>query len=170
MALENGAVVSGPVPADKIQKTEAKATVKKLSTNAGSAKVPKIAAPPKPTVTKEPTVKKPKALKPLPPLNWTSLAANLDLEQAEMRFQIREFTLRFACTMEPAISKTHLEELDNIHSSSKVSEDIAGWVSETCVRAILLGLLYLVLDKDNRSMEEVRTIIEILLIVLTSFL
>lgn len=132
---------------------------RKLKAKAGSANAPTNAVPTR-TVNKELAVKKQGPLKPLPPIEWTSIATNLNLEQAEMRFQIREFMLRFACIMEPTISKTHLEELDNICSSSRGSEDMAGWVSETCVRAILLGVLYLLIDKDNRNIEEVGTVFE----------
>ncbi|KAF9464945.1 hypothetical protein BDZ94DRAFT_1320552 [Collybia nuda] len=92
--------------------------------------------------------------KPLIPINWMSITTNLSLDEAEMRFQIREFTLRFSCIMEPAISKVHIDELDDVCSFSKRSSDMAGWISETCVRAILLGVLYLLGHKDNHNIEK----------------
>lgn len=165
--LETGTASAAQVLADNPKRAGLKVASqvgRKLKSKAGSASAPKkaVTARKEPTVNKGPAVKKHRPLKPLPPIEWTSIAANLNLEQAEMRFQIREFTLRFACIVEPTISKTHLEELDNICSSSRGSEDMVGWVSETCVQAILLGVLYLLIYKDNGNIEEVGTVLKII--------
>lgn len=85
--------------------------------------------------------------KPPPIVRWTRLPVNLDRHEAEARIQIREFTLRFARIMEPAIAKPQLEELEEIAGKGKdcnENDGVTGWVSEACVKSILLGLLGLI--------------------------
>lgn len=159
---------AGAVPAAQVLIADPKAASKKTSPQAEQKIKAKAVSTSTPhnsvtvrkdsVVAQEPPAKKAKPLKPLPPIIWTSVATNLNLEEAEMRFQIREFTLRFACVMEPTISRTHLGELDGIRSSTRGSEDMTGWVSETCVRSLLLGTLYLLVDIDKGSIEKASTV------------
>lgn len=111
---------------------------------------------------------KPK-IKPLPILTWTKVPLDglLSLSEAESRIQIREFVLRFACIMDTKnISRKLLEELEGIGGESskgrgkdwdsdvgEEDEDFAGWVSESCVKGVIMGLLGLVHndESDNRD-------------------
>ena len=111
--------------------------------------VSKVTAPkPRP-----PAVRKPK---PLPKVLWTPVPVppSFTLDRALPRIAIREFAIRFGELLD--ISRTHLEELEEI--GGRRSHDLEddddidvemGWVGETCLRAILLGLLNLLLN--NRS-------------------
>ncbi|KAF8070697.1 hypothetical protein FPV67DRAFT_1412971 [Lyophyllum atratum] len=93
----------------------------------------------------------------LPVLKWTAVPTDLDLSDAEARFQIREFILRFASVMEPKIPKTLLAELEDVGCDRGGSDDteMAPWVSEGCVRSMILGLLGMLADKDGGSIEKV---------------
>lgn len=88
-------------------------------------------------------------------LKWTAVPTVLDRERAEARFHIREFVLRFASIMEPAIPKAQLAELDNIGCGDE-EEELAPWVSEACARSIILGLLGML--TDDPSMKKVRLV------------
>ena len=72
--------------------------------------------------------------------------------QAEERIFIREFALRFGHVMEPIIAKSSLEELEFIAGKTKNNDndEMLAWVSEPCLRGLLLGLLGL-LAKDHES-------------------
>ncbi|KAG6866769.1 hypothetical protein C0991_011428 [Blastosporella zonata] len=76
----------------------------------------------------------------LPVLKWTQVPTSLDLHDAESRFQIREFVLRFASVMEPSIPRVQLAELDDLGCGLD-NKEMAPWVSEACVRSLILGLL-----------------------------
>ncbi|KAI0268872.1 hypothetical protein BC834DRAFT_1031828, partial [Gloeopeniophorella convolvens] len=92
--------------------------------------------------------------KPLPQVTWTPVPVppSFTLERALPRIAIREFVLRFGTLLD--MSRAHLEELEEIggrrphefdddgESDTEQEIDVEmGWVSETCVRGILLGLL-----------------------------
>jgi hypothetical protein len=133
------------------------------------AKEPKpvsIAAAPKP----RPPVKH--KLKPLPKVLWTPVPVppSFTLDRALPRIAIREFVLRFGELLD--ISRTHLEELEEIggRRSPDLEDDDdidveMGWVGETCLRAILLGLLNLLLndqpeDDDKQEKKAIQDAIQ----------
>jgi hypothetical protein len=94
--------------------------------------------------------------KAIPVPRWNKIPVNFDIKEAEARFGIREFIMRFVRIMEPSIAKAHLVELEDI--SGKYPEDeeeIAGWVSEACVRAITLGVLGLLATQDDEGFAKV---------------
>ena len=131
--------------------------------------------PPKPKVPKPPrapntvptaVLPKPKRPinrqpKPLPKVTWTPLPVppSFTLDRALPRIAIREFVVRFGKLLD--MSRAHLEELEEIggrrphevdDADSDSEQDIEvelGWISETCLRAILLGLLNLVLSDSS---------------------
>ncbi|KAF5351686.1 hypothetical protein D9756_007699 [Leucocoprinus leucothites] len=126
-----------PVHKPPKQKAERKSKTKPPADSASAKNGPK--AP-----------KKPKA-KPLPIVKWSSVPVKLPLEDAEARFDIREFVLRFADLFEPSLPKASLEELDEIgggrHQGREEDDEMVSWVSEFCVKSIILGLLSL-LEKE----------------------
>ena len=72
--------------------------------------------------------------------------------QAEERIFIREFALRFGHIMEPTIAKSSLDELEFITGKTKNNNDdnMLAWVSEVCLKGLVLGLLGL-LAKDHET-------------------
>ena len=97
--------------------------------------------------------------KAIPVPKWVEIPGNLDLKEAGARFGIREFMLRFASIMQPPIAKVHLMELEDISGTCPEDEDgMAGWVSEACVRAIILGILGLLAKQDNAKVCNVSLI------------
>lgn len=108
----------------------------------------KAKPPPKPKVT---ALAKPKLLaKPI----WTPVGTALSRTGAEERINIREFTLRFSSILE--LSRSHLDELDEIRSSRTRNledddDDLIPWVSEACLKSLLLGLLHMVDAKGDRE-------------------
>jgi hypothetical protein len=109
------------------------------------------------TKVKSAITKNPKP-KPLPTIIWTSLRANLSLREAEARFQIREFVLRFAPVMDTSIAKTHLEELDYIDGRGRgrdEDEEMTSWVSEACTKSIIVALLVLLANDESGTIEKV---------------
>ncbi|KXN90851.1 hypothetical protein AN958_03505 [Leucoagaricus sp. SymC.cos] len=108
--------------------------------------------------------------KPLPIVKWTSVPVRISLEDAEARFNIREFVLRFADLFEPSLPRANLEELEEIgggrHQGRDEDGEMASWVSEFCVKSIIVGLLNL-LEKELRgalavsikqAVKEIRTL------------
>ncbi|KAJ3512259.1 hypothetical protein NLJ89_g3626 [Agrocybe chaxingu] len=92
-------------------------------------------------VPKTQEVVKTKAI-PLPLLSWTPLPVVLTRDEAEDRIFIREFFFRFGDYIEPPLAKTHLEELEFVASKRHDPEvDSSDWVSDQCLKALLLGLL-----------------------------
>ena len=99
--------------------------------------------------------------KPLPKVTWTPLPVppSFTLDRALPRIAIREFVVRFGKLLD--MSRAHLEELEEIggrrphevdDADSDSEQDIEvelGWISETCLRAILLGLLNLLLSDSS---------------------
>ncbi|KAF8629220.1 hypothetical protein AX17_005803 [Amanita inopinata Kibby_2008] len=107
----------------------------------------------------------PKPSPPAPLPKWMRLHSILRLPEAEERIHIREFMLRFAKIMEPALNKSCLEELELIGGGFRgreVFDDMASWVSESCIKSMILGLLSLIVDEydDSKavraSMKELR--------------
>ena len=86
----------------------------------------------------------------LPQLKWTPVPCVITKVQAEERIFIREFALRFGHVMEPTISKSSLEELEFITGKNKNNDndEMLAWVSEQCLKGLVLGLLGL-LGKDH---------------------
>ncbi|KAF5380578.1 hypothetical protein D9615_004650 [Tricholomella constricta] len=121
----------------------------------------KVTETPSTTKAAVPVQKKPKQQllpQPLPVLNWTAVPTALDRDDAETRFQIREFVLRFAAIMEPTIPKAQLAELDDVGCSDG-EEELAPWVSEACARSMILGLLGMLADKDASIEKPVKSAI-----------
>ena len=94
--------------------------------------------------------------KPLPPPAWKYLPTLLTLPDAEARIQIREFVLRFRPLID--ISKANLEELDciagvkpRVHDDEDDDEgrEMVGWVSEPCVKSVVLGILGILGDESD---------------------
>ncbi|KAG2368046.1 hypothetical protein BDR07DRAFT_1457520 [Suillus spraguei] len=83
------------------------------------------------------------APKPLPRALWTPVRTHLSLQGAEARIYIREFALRFL-----PLSRTHHDELEVLSRSRRDFDDdddedgdLEPWVSEGCVKALLIALL-----------------------------
>jgi hypothetical protein len=133
-------------------------------------KVPKSPKVPKsdpPTTAPKPRVPVSRKPKPLPKVLWTPVPVppSYTLDLALPRIAIREFALRFGKILD--MSRTHLEELEEIggRRSHEVDDDDdddleqgidveMGWVGETCLRALLLGLLSLLLNSRPESGEK----------------
>ncbi|KAJ8516081.1 hypothetical protein ONZ45_g6573 [Pleurotus djamor] len=101
----------------------------------------------------KPLVPKPKAL---PLLQWSPIDTTLTRELAEERFHIREFILRFGVIFSYPLSKAHLEELNEVDGRYGAGYDdddeddegapLVGWISDGCAKAIIVGLLGLLVD------------------------
>jgi hypothetical protein len=110
-------------------------------------------------VKSNPTVKvkpKPKAL---PKPTWTAVHTTLNLSQAQDRFLIREFSLRFSILADN-LARSHFEELSEIAGRGKgPTEDEEDreeeWVSEACVKAVVLLLLELIASGVDQRPEKV---------------
>ena len=123
-------------------------------------KVPKSDAPTTAPRSRVPASRKPK---PLPNVLWTPVPVppSFTLDLALPRIAIREFALRFGKVLD--MSRTQLEELEEIggrrsHEVDDDDDDLMqdidvemGWVGETCLRALLLGLLSLLLNNQPES-------------------
>jgi hypothetical protein len=112
----------------------------KSATKAKPAPKAKAKAPPKPKLLAKPV--------------WTPVGTALSLTEAEERINIREFALRFSSVLE--LSRTHLDELDEIRFSrtrnlEDEDDDLVPWVSEACVKSLLLGLLNMLAAKGDRE-------------------
>ena len=141
---------------------------------------PKVPKPPKaPNTAPAPTATIPKPKrpvnrqpKPLPKVTWTPLPVppSFTLDRALPRIAIREFVVRFGKLLD--MSRAHLEELEEIggrrphevdDADSDSEQDIEvemGWISETCLRAILLGLLNLLLSHSSDEKKAIQGAIE----------
>ncbi|KAH9985808.1 hypothetical protein BJV74DRAFT_846358 [Russula compacta] len=126
----------------------------------------KVPKPPKvPNTVSNTTASKPRLPvnrkpKPLPKVLWTPVPVppSFTLDRALPRIAIREFVLRFGKLLD--MSRAHLEELEEIggRRSREIDDDEdeseqdidveMGWVGETCLRAIFLGLLSLLLNNQ----------------------
>jgi hypothetical protein len=109
---------------------------------------------------------KPDKVNRLPNPKWAAVTTNLSFSQAQDRFLIREFVLRFSSLMETK-SRTHLDELAFIAGKGRQEiedEDSAmeEWVGEGCVRAIVIGLLGLIARDEEGSIEDVSVVVSLL--------
>lgn len=110
-----------------------------------------------------PKVKHAAPVKPLVRPVWTRIDTSLDQASAVARIHIREFVQRFSSVLD--IGKTHLDELEEITGTTgehgaRIGDDdedqVEGWVSEPCVKAIILGLLNIIASStDNNAIAKV---------------
>jgi hypothetical protein len=106
---------------------------------------------------------------PLP--KWKVLRTEISLAQAIARIQIREFVVRFASLME-GVARSHMEELAKIAGKSRGTTDDDGdevevqWVSEACVKAVVLGLLELIAGNGSEAKVCIRSILLALVLIL----
>ncbi|KAI0949235.1 hypothetical protein AcW1_008909 [Taiwanofungus camphoratus] len=94
---------------------------------------------------------------------WTRVPTTLAQDIVEVRMHIREFVLRFSTILD--IGKGHLEELEELTAASGYSrtqaddededEDLVPWVSEPCVKAIILGLLAIIAEDYSDAISKV---------------
>lgn len=100
--------------------------------------------------------------KPRPRPVWTRIDTSLDQASAVARIHIREFVQRFSSVL--SIGKMHLDELEEITGTTgehgaRIGDDddeVEGWVSEPCVKAIILGLLNVIASStDNHAIAKV---------------
>ncbi|TFK53602.1 hypothetical protein OE88DRAFT_1676860 [Heliocybe sulcata] len=95
-------------------------------------------------------------LRPVPVPKWTAVETTLDLHQAEDRFFIREFVLRFAGLLD--IGKGNLEELDDIDADyvrgTGHEEEPCAWVSEPCAKAMIIGLLDVIAEEAESNTKK----------------
>jgi hypothetical protein len=124
------------------------------------SKPPKVSNSDSQTTAPKPRLPVSRKPRPLPKVLWTPVPVppSFTLDLALPRIAIREFVLRFGKLLD--MSRTHLEELEEIggRRSHEVDDDDddseqdidveMGWVGETCLRAILLGLLSLFLNSQ----------------------
>lgn len=105
---------------------------------------------------------KPKPKKIPPPQVWNAVPTSLSLQQAEERLHIREFLLRFASIMDGRVPKTYLDELEELDTSSGGREDEScpAWVSDMCLRAMLIGMLCLFQSDKEPEVNTVRLIFQ----------
>ena len=130
-------------------------------------KPPKVQKPHAPTTAPKPRVPVSRKPKPLPKVLWTPapVPPSFTLDLALPRIAIREFALRFGKVLD--MSRTHLEELEEIggrrphevddDDDDDLKQDVdveMGWVGELCLRALLLGLLSLLLNSPPESGEK----------------
>lgn len=93
----------------------------------------------------------------LPKLKWTEISTNLNLNDAKSRLEIREFILRFASVMEPSIPRTQLAELDDLGCDPDDNE-MAPWVSDACVKSMILGLLGMLATLEGDMQKVLHTV------------
>ncbi|KAJ7188324.1 hypothetical protein C8R46DRAFT_17418 [Mycena filopes] len=126
------------------------------STNAPTEKQPKSAADDgakadEPRAKRAPRQKAKVYVGPLPTLKWAKLRTNLSVEDAEARFHIREFVLRF---FSKALPKAHCDELEHIggNGRNRYDEDeIIPWVSEACLKSILLAFMGVLAEEETNG-------------------
>ncbi|KAG5647052.1 hypothetical protein DXG03_001422 [Asterophora parasitica] len=132
---------------------------------AGLVKKSAVASSSSSTIKPAAHVPTPKKLKqqqlpqPLRTLKWSPVPTALDREGAEIRFQIREFVLRFAGIMEPAIPKAQLAELDDVGCGDEDEDEMVPWVSEACARSMILGLLGMLAQGSSKNKVRVTSTI-----------
>ncbi|KAI1795662.1 hypothetical protein LXA43DRAFT_1167161 [Ganoderma leucocontextum] len=147
---------------------EAKDKLKAKPKAAPSRSKPYVLIPPSPyktggSVAKRTVVKKPTPPpKPIPKPLWSLISTPLTFDGAIERMHIREFLLRFAHLAD--IARSHLEELEELATSDpylEAAEDtdesdtprLVGWISDTALRAILIGIVTL-LSNDASGADE----------------
>ena len=117
-----------------------------------------------------PATKKVAKPKPIPKLKWTHIPTSLSLADTEDRILIREFVVRFA--PETGLSKALLEELAYVagEGREKGNKPLVNWVSESCVKTILIWLLEVVLDDREHDAHAKKVIFSIDDVALYSYL
>ncbi|KAJ7262225.1 hypothetical protein B0H12DRAFT_321480 [Mycena haematopus] len=124
------------------------------STNAPAEQKPKPAdgvAKPDNSKAKRAARPKPKLNGPLPTLKWTKLRSNLSVSDAEARFHIREFVLRF---FSKALPKAHLDELEHINGNGRnryEEDEIIPWVGDACLKSIILAFLNVLAEEETNE-------------------
>lgn len=82
-------------------------------------------------------------------LGWRHVYGDLNLDEAVLRMQIREFVVRFHHVMKPTLPKAVVEELETLASQVPFTDGddaLVGWVSEHTTKAVIVGLLSLLAD------------------------
>lgn len=144
------------------QRSTAVSNSMKSKTSAKSAAATNTDAVPKPKPVPAP---KPKLL---PQVHWkrVPVPASFTYNTALTRMAIREFVLRFSEQLD--IPRSNIEELEEIGGSSdsrrralldddeeqsimteQECEVVLGWVSEVCVKSIIVGLLNLIAENES---------------------
>lgn len=134
----------------------------KKSTKSSTSKPTAVPADAAPKV-RAPRKKQAPKVKPPPAISWKKLRVNLPVSEVEARMYIREFVVRFFYG-ESSISKTHMEELEEIAGKAKGREDeeeMVGWVSDQCVKSVVLRLLEILADQEiNGGIQKVSAVFE----------
>ncbi|KAE9411185.1 hypothetical protein BT96DRAFT_982958 [Gymnopus androsaceus JB14] len=94
--------------------------------------------------------------KPLVPPIWSIISTQLSFKDAEDRIFIREFVQRFSNLRGMTIPKAQLQELEfiggtNDQNDSNDDEVYTNWVSETCVRSLVLSLIGVLAAEEESS-------------------
>ncbi|CCL99094.1 uncharacterized protein FIBRA_01108 [Fibroporia radiculosa] len=87
---------------------------------------------------------------PSPKPVWRRVPVLLNQDTAEARIHIREFCLRFSVVLN--IGKSYLDELEvlaGVNGTPEDDEELSGWVSEACAKAIILGLLSVIAESSE---------------------
>ncbi|KZT10703.1 uncharacterized protein LAESUDRAFT_643979 [Laetiporus sulphureus 93-53] len=107
-----------------------------------------------PTMRKVPKPTAVSTVKAAPKPVWSRVYTPLTKSAAETRIHIREFLLRFSSMLD--LNKSQLEELEEISGAGaddvwemNNGEEMVGWVSETCIKAIVLGLLSVIAEGSD---------------------
>ncbi|KAH9951550.1 hypothetical protein B0H21DRAFT_716488 [Amylocystis lapponica] len=142
---------------EPIASTSSEAVVKPAPKPRGRRKAGEVTTA-KPRAAKSKASAVPKVL---PQPIWSHVYTDLDLTAAEMRMNIREFVLRFAAIMD--IGKGNQDELEELETpiarwslpdQDEDEDEILGWASEPCTKAIILGLLSFIADDANAADEK----------------
>ncbi|KAF8829022.1 hypothetical protein HHX47_DHR3000885 [Lentinula edodes] len=89
-----------------------------------------------------------------PNVTWSPLPTQLKVNDAEDRIFIREFILRFSGIPGMALTRNQLEELEFIagtHDLSDDENDYVDWVSETCVKSLVISLIGVLAAEEDSS-------------------
>ena len=76
---------------------------------------------------------------------------------AEGRIQVREFVIRFRETMK-IVTENYLGELDELVGGDQWDTDDEAeeeWVSDGCVKAVVIGLLQLIAEAETGDIAKV---------------
>ncbi|TFK68703.1 hypothetical protein BDN72DRAFT_878887 [Pluteus cervinus] len=85
-----------------------------------------------------------------PVLRWSNLSGSLSRHTVEDRIHIREFVVRFRILMSKGLSNSQVREFEKIadYSTNHADDDIPRWVSEGCVKSLVVCLLDLISTDD----------------------
>jgi hypothetical protein len=131
----------GPMAGKPVVEKKARTAKSALQCTASATGIPKSRSTKNPAHT--PTPAPLPVPKPLPKALWTPVRTHLSLQGAEARIYIREFALRFL-----PLSRSQHDELEVLSRSRRDFDedddedgDLEPWVSEGCVKALLIALL-----------------------------